>query len=173
MGHREYSHGTFDPYFAEDAAEAEPLQTIPGFPRLTSRSASAPIAPHQAVAVGIRATASSVSGKRIPSGVACGTSTPKSMTAPRELARSASLATPATTKTKASSKRALNRPESSIRAKGVFAEAARHRVQHRKGVNGSCENPWRLGPVARLLKGQLQRHGFTHTFREQHPGGSV
>jgi hypothetical protein len=65
---------------------------------------STPTAPHQAVVVGTKAaaTASSASGSKIPSGAARAAGTPKSTTACRVPARSASFATPATAKTMAS-----------------------------------------------------------------------
>ena len=75
-----------------------------------SSRASAPSAPHQAEAAGMRAaaTASSASGRRVASGVAREEGTPKSATACLLPARSASFAAPATTKTTASSKRAMS-----------------------------------------------------------------
>jgi hypothetical protein len=77
----------------------------------TSRSPKAPIAPHQAVVAGTNATAtaSSASGSKIPSGAARAAGTPNSPTACREPARSASFATPATAKTRASNNLAHRR----------------------------------------------------------------
>src|SRR5215217_3652409 len=79
--------------------------------RNTERSASAARAPHQAVDAGKRvaATASSARGRSSPSGAASDEGRPKSTMACREPSRSVSLATPATAKTRASSKRVTNR----------------------------------------------------------------
>src|SRR5829696_5095386 len=78
-----------------------------------SKSASAPIAPHQAVPAGIRAAAaaSSIKGKRNPSGLARKDGTPKSTKACLDPLRSASLVTAATKRTKASSNRAMSNGE--------------------------------------------------------------
>src|SRR5918994_6072554 len=77
----------------------------------TERSASAPKAPHQAVDAAKRdaATASSARGSSSPRGTARAEGIPKSTMARREPSRSASLATPATAKTSASSSRATSR----------------------------------------------------------------
>src|SRR5215207_3748173 len=76
-----------------------------------SSSASAPTAPHQATEAGTRAaaTASSASGRRTPSGAASTVGTPKSVIACLDPLGSASLDIPATTNTRASSRRARSR----------------------------------------------------------------
>ena len=76
-----------------------------------SRRASAPSAPHQTDAVGIKATAtaSSAKGSKSPSGLARAAGRPKPMIACRDPRRSISLATPATAKTPAKSNRATSR----------------------------------------------------------------
>src|SRR6266480_4821417 len=80
-------------------------------PTNSSRSASAPRAPHQAETVGMSptATASSARGKSTPKGMESFAGTPKSRKACREPAKSTSLASPATRKTAASNTRAINR----------------------------------------------------------------
>ncbi len=77
----------------------------------SSKSPSAPSAPHQAVAAGIRAaaTANSHVGNKMLSGGARRAGAPKSIMARSEPTRSASFAVPATAKTKASSKRAMSK----------------------------------------------------------------